>query len=238
MIAITTCTHPRGFEFRDPSLSLSLDYAQEVVKAGGMPLAIPNVPLDYSTLVDSVDGLLLTGGGDVETALYGDAPGALRELATFIDPQRDELEMALVRRAVETGLPVLAICRGIQLLNVALGGTLYIDLPTETDSPVVHRASDRPQDGVHRVTVTRSSRLFDITGLETATVNSTHHQAVKDLAAGLVVSATADDGVIEGVEMTGHPFLLGVQFHPERLTVDGANPFSRLIPEFVRICRG
>ena len=141
-----------------------------------------------------------------------------------------------MRRAVETGLPVLAICRGIQLLNVALGGTLYIDLPTETDSPVVHRASDRPQDGVHRVTVTRSSRLFDITGLETATVNSTHHQAVKDLGKGLVVSATADDGVIEGIEMPEHPFLLGVQFHPERLIVDSANPFSGLIPEFVRIC--
>ena len=236
LIAITSCSQRKGFEFRDESVSLSLDYARKVAAFGGMPLVLPSLDLDAAALCARVDGLVLTGGGDVETSLFQDRPGPYDDLATLIDETRDNLEIELCRRAVETGLPTFGICRGIQILNVALGGTLYIDIPSEVKDPVSHRESDHPKEGDHRITIDRSSRLHRISGLTSLDVNSTHHQAVKDLAPGLTATATSDDGIIEALEAPDHPFLIAVQFHPERLLHEGRSPFDPLWGAFLRAC--
>jgi len=236
LIAITSCSQRKGLEFRDESVSLSLDYARKVAAFGGTPLVVPNLELDAAALLARIDGLILTGGGDVETSLFQDAPGPYDDLATLVDLTRDRLEIDLCKQAMETCLPIFGICRGIQILNVAMGGTLYIDIPSEVTDPVNHRESDRPREGVHHITIDSSSRLHQITGLTTVEVNSTHHQAVKDLAPSLTATATTSDGIIEAVEVPGHPFLIAVQFHPERLLREGKNLFDPLWAEFLRVC--
>jgi len=234
---ITSCTQKKGFEFRDASVSLSLDYAEALAAAGALPLVVPNAPLVPASVADRMDGLVLTGGGDVDPALFKDRPGAVDALALGIDRPRDDLETALIRAAVTDDTPILAICRGMQILNVALGGTLYIDLPTEVGGEVPHRSSDRSRDGVHAVEIEEDTLLRRIAGAGSLAVNSTHHQAVRDLGEGLRVSARAEDGVIEGVELRDHPFCVGIQFHPERLEAGGEPVLASIFEAFTAACR-
>jgi putative glutamine amidotransferase len=185
-----------------------------------IPLVVPplNDPTCAEAILDSAGGLLLTGGEDVNPELYGAAP---HPKLGEINEQRDATELALLEVARDRRLPVLAICRGIQLLNVAHGGTLYQDLPSEHASPVRH---DQPHDRsarTHDVTVTPGSRLAAATGVTAMAVNSYHHQAVNRVGAGLHVTAIAPDGVIEGVEVNDPSWwVLSVQWHPEDLTTD------------------
>jgi len=237
IVAITACTHPRGFEFRDPSVSLSHNYPQVIARLGGVPVVVPNVDTMPESAADCFDALVLTGGGDVDTTLYKEEPEEVDGAAMLVDRLRDDLEIALIRRFVDTGKPILAICRGMQILNVALGGTLYVDLPTELPSDVSHAENDRPREGVHRITIDNASHLFRIAGSTELLVNSTHHQAVRRPGRGLTVTAVADDGTIEGIELPSHPFCVGIQFHPERLYEGEKFVFEELFIELLSASR-
>lgn len=208
------------------------DYTDAIRSAGGIPLLIPNeYPLeDIEVLRSRLNGVLLTGGGDIEQALY---QGKKDNHSLDIVEKRDRLEKELVLLAVKSNWPLLGICRGQQMLNVALGGTLYTDIPSQYDTPILHDQPDsrQPAHLVHEVSLTLGSMLAGIIGRDCIRVNSRHHQAVKDLAPGLTVTARASDGLIEGVELSGHRFCLGVQWHPESLLAEEEH--SRIFTSFI-----
>jgi len=163
-------------------------------------------------------GLLLTGGEDVYPGYYGKLNDITR--CEEINRYRDSLEMALIAKAISLNMPIFGICRGEQILNVALGGTLWVDIPTDIDSTVLHRCPQGSTSCLHTITLDAQSRFFRITGLKTTTVNSYHHQAVEKPAPGMRVSAASDNGVVEAIENADPgavPFMMAVQFHPERL---------------------
>jgi putative glutamine amidotransferase len=195
------------------------DYRQAVLHVGG-EVRIVDASMAAGEVIDGVDGLLLTGGEDVAPARYGEAP---HPSVVDVDPGRDEFEIALVGEARRRNLPIFAICRGIQLLNVACGGTLVQDIPSEVAGALEHRWTvppHKPYDLAHEVWIDKDTllarllreRLSDTDACE---ANSRHHQAVKKLAEGFRVSATAPDGVIEAIEDPSARFCLGVQWHPE-----------------------
>jgi putative glutamine amidotransferase len=214
------------------------DYEESVRRAGG-EVRVLNAAVDPpADAMGSVQGLLLTGGGDVRPDLYGAAAHATFDPA---EPGRDEYEIALVRLALEKDLPVFAICRGVQLLNVARGGTLIQDIPDEVGTSVEHRIKEPRFAIAHDVWLTPGSLLQQtlqerLEDAELCAVNSRHHQAPKDLGEGLVASATAPDGVIEAVEDPNHRFVLGVQWHPENFWRTGE--FRTLFEAFVQACGG
>jgi putative glutamine amidotransferase len=187
-------------------------------------------------VLDLVDGLLLTGGEDVGPEHYGARPSA--RLGT-VNAARDETEIAAVLGARERQLPTLAICRGIQVLNVALGGTLVQDIPTERPGPLNHDP-DTPRDRrTHPIHLVAASRAMHALGGDSAVVNSVHHQAVDRVAESLVITATAPDGIIEGVETSSDDpwWVLGVQWHPEEFVRDGAAPDHGLFAAFAAAAR-
>ena len=168
-------------------------------------------------MVQLFDGILLTGGADIEPARYNRSPHpALGET----EPERDDTEFALIRNALRENLPIFAICRGIQALNVAMGGSLYQDLPSEIPSHIHHQQTTQKiprNQPTHTILIEPDCLLRKIVGKSEIEVNSLHHQALEEVALGLVVSATAPDGVIEAVEAPGQRWVVGVQFHPEEL---------------------
>jgi putative glutamine amidotransferase len=217
-------------------------YIRSVLAAGGVPLVLS--PLMGASLaaraLDGVDGLILTGGEDLDPAWYGATPSPL------LDPpsrERDLFELALFASARQRGLPILGICRGIQLINVALGGTLYQDLPSERPGPVRHRPDGARDLRSHQVRLQPESRAAGVLGAAELMVNSSHHQAIKDLASGLQATGWTEDGVIEAVE-TGReaPWLLAVQWHPEEMHAETAAPerglFAALVREAGRVPEG
>jgi len=195
-------------------LALNWAYVEAVVRAGGVPLVLPPVSEELlGGVLGAVDGLLLVGGRDYDPALYG---RARHEAASLLSPRRMAFDLALARRALGDGLPTLGVCGGAQLVNVALGGTLVQDIPDEVGTELEHRALGGSSP-FHTVEVAAGSRLAGIVGEGTLEVNSSHHQAVEEAGSGLRVVARAPDGVIEAVEGVGRAFVLGVQWHPERM---------------------
>jgi putative glutamine amidotransferase len=199
-------------------------YLQAVQQAGGVPIPLPpQLAADaLAELMKRIDGLLLTGGGDVDPARFSEAPHAT---TAGVSEARDRLEIDLTQWAVAERVPLLAICRGAQVLNVALGGSLYQDVPSDPGSPLDHGQTAR-QDGArslpaHRVKVQDGSRLAGILGALEVEVNSFHHQAIKRLGQGLNDVAWAPDSIIEGIELDdGARFAVGVQWHPEEMVAD------------------
>lgn len=188
-------------------------YADAVQRAGGVPLLLPTSNRDVPRLMSVLDGLLLVGGGDVNPSRYGET----RHPASYgIDDERDTLEIELVRAFVGASKPLLAICRGIQVLNVALGGSLYQHLPEVERVRAVEHASFPSPPARHIVTLEPGSRLATELELLSFTVTSRHHQALNRLGKGLSVVGRAEDGVVEAVELPSHPWCIGVQWHPER----------------------
>jgi len=208
-------TAPRRLVDGRERVTLNTAYVHALESAGLVPLAVPTMLAAerVGAALAAVRGLVLTGGEDVAPDRYGATP---HPRLGEVDPVRDAAELALIAAARSRRLPILAICRGIQILNVALGGTLYQDLGSERPGPVPH-ASETTR---HAVRVEAGSLLERTLGTQSATVNSRHHQAIRDLAPGLKAVAWADDGVIEGAEPAdaGAPWIVAVQWHPEDLT--------------------
>ncbi|MCF8566364.1 gamma-glutamyl-gamma-aminobutyrate hydrolase family protein [Alicyclobacillus tolerans] len=233
LIGITGNRHSFSTKLPGPALigvNLSDDYGQGVEMAGGLPVAIPFLA-DMNTadeLAERIDGLLLAGGEDVSPLLYGEEP---RKGLGDVIPERDELEFALIQAMRKRHKPILGICRGIQVLNVAYGGTLYQDLVREWKGTVVHSQRARRSHLSHSVQIDPESRLFHLLGEnEKVTCNSFHHQAIKDLGRSLAAVAWDDEGLIEAVEAKGEDFVVGVQWHPENLW--------RPYPVFLGLFRG
>lgn len=192
---------------------LKQTYVDAVLGAGGLPVLLPIVGEEgAAAYLDQLDGLVLSGGDfDVPPSLYGEAT---RPQCGALVPERTDSELRFLRSALATGMPVLGVCGGMQLLNVALGGSLHQDLPN--DLGLRGHQQPAPKDvPSHDVEVVPGTRLAALAGAGRLRVNSTHHQAVKAVAPGLLVSARSPDGVVEGIELPGHPFALGVQWHPE-----------------------
>lgn len=239
LIVVTTTLAPAG-SHNLPSVRLNVQYITAVEDPGATAVLLTPAHDRESArrMVEVAHGLVLTGGEDVAPALYGQEPHP--ELGS-VSPLRDEIEIAALEAALERGMPVLAICRGMQLLNVALGGTLYQDLPSqrtdgllhEQDAPVTHRW--------HHANVKDGSGLAEIFGVRELFINSFHHQAVDRLAPSLEATAWAEDGLVEGVEGKDHPWLYGVQWHPERgeaeAPADERDPDRRLFWAFAQAAR-
>jgi putative glutamine amidotransferase len=201
-----------------PLISITEAYVQAVLRVGGLPILIP---VDLSTsqtgeIYTHLQGLLVTGGGDIDPVLYGGVP---HPRVYDVDPERDALEINLVQQAAGDGLPFLGICRGIQVINVALGGKLYTDISDQRPGALRHdMAPGFPRDLIaHQVEIRPGSCLAGLTGLPTLQVNSLHHQGISSVAPSLQATGFAPDGLVEAVELPGHPFALGVQWHPEWL---------------------
>ena len=223
IIGVTSCRH------------LS-DYTESVRRAGGDPLVLDLTKDQPAAAVAAVAGLVLTGGTDVDPARYGDTK---RESGVQIDAERDGFEIALVHAAAEAKVPILGICRGMQVLNVALGGTLIQDIATELPGSLEHSVPVPQQALAHEIWITRGSLLWKLMQEKLAEgdsclVNSRHHQAVKQVACSFEVTATAPDGVIEAIECGVGGFCLGVQWHPENYWRTGE--FRSLFEGFIEAC--
>ena len=223
--------HPK----RAPTYEIPQAYLDAILAAGGLPILLPaSLPLAaLPELVARYDGFVLSGGGDVDPALYG---GRLDAAVHSIDPERDAFERSLITLVLEADKPLLAICRGVQILNVALGGSLHEDIPSQLPAALRHDwYPNYPRDYlVHKVEIEPGSRLAGILGTHTLRTNSLHHQAIRQPAPGLKVVGRAEDGVIEAVELPGKRFAIGVQWHPECLPEEPA--MQRLFKAFVSAC--
>jgi putative glutamine amidotransferase len=212
-------------------VTVNRPYTDAVLAAGLIPLVVPPMPGDAaSAILDSVRGLVLTGGEDVDPAHFG----AERHPATGpANGLRDSIELALAREAAARHMPTLAICRGVQVLNVAMGGTLVQDIPSALRTPIEHDAEGERGSRVHGVSIDAGSRLAEIVGSREITTNSFHHQSVDRVAAGLRTVATSPDGVVEAVECDDRAWwAVGVQWHPEELTATPENWDRRLFEAF------
>jgi len=213
---------------------LGLAYLEAIERAGGVPLVVPPLcsPQALDALLDRVDGLCLSGGPDLHPAAYGEEP---HPLLGPTERHLDSFELDLARGADDRSLPMLAICRGAQVLNVARGGTLAQDLPDEVGNVVSHRQSAPTEQPTHAVDISPDCVLAGALGAGTIEVNSFHHQAVRRLGFGLVATARAPDGVIEAFESVDEPFVVAVQWHAEGLV--GGPPHAALFEAFLAACR-
>ena len=206
------------------------DYVESVRAAGGEPVLLSNDDTPGEVL-QRVDGILLTGGADVDPALYQQA----RHETTEVDPKRDAFEVPLSKAALSANVPIFAICRGVQVLNVAAGGTLVQDIPTQAPTTIEHSVTYQKDAHAHDVQVMPGTRLASLLeraqSPETCSVNSRHHQAVGDVAPSFVVSAVSPDGIIEAIERPASTFCLGVQWHPENFWRTGE--FLPLFRDFI-----
>lgn len=234
IIGITTApaTHvPPILGIPRPLQALDTSYLDAVAVAGGVPVMLPPVPPEsVPDVLDRVDALVLPGGGDVDPARYGEA----RHPETYgVDPARDEVEMAAVDAALERRLPLLAICRGLQVLNVALGGSLVQHI--EGEHAVVHRDVDRWDSPGHAITFSPDSCVAEVLGTTELHVNSLHHQAVARPGRGVEVVGRDEHGIVESIAVDGHPEVIAVQWHPELLAAH--EPHSRLFDWLVDAAR-
>ena len=213
LIGITLDSEQPGGYSKFPWYAVRENYCTRVTEAGGLPLLLPHEPAQVRQFLDTIDALIVTGGAfDVDPALFGTE--ARHDTVTTKD-RRTAFEMAITKDAIACDKPVLGICGGQQLLNVALGGTLIQHIPDEVAGALAHeQPNPRDQPG-HAVRITPGTVLHRITGADEMQVNSAHHQAVLEVADGTVIDAVAPDGVIEGIEVPDRRFCLGVQWHPE-----------------------
>jgi putative glutamine amidotransferase len=246
LILVTPSIERRGIEFHDLSASLSVKYDFAVTRAGGIPVSAP-MTADRALLAEAVrrvDGVLLTGGDDINPDLYAkNLPRAIRKTVGMTPDggRRDLCELVLLDEVFRQRKPLLAICRGHQLLNIALGGRLIADIRRQVPGALNHRRMDKAGEIVHEAPLTAGSLLAKITGKRILGVNSTHHQAVLKPAEPLAAVARTRDGIVEAMEWKPEaarrmPFLLSVQFHPERLAEHHAE-HRAIFSRFIEVCK-
>ena len=221
IIVITAGKHVHTHFAREVTITIvgcDIDYLLSVSLAGGAPLIIPTLADREAvrSIIGMADGVLLTGGGDIHAEVYGEEPHPESKLH---DPDRDNMEMEVARLALVKGLPILGICRGLQLLNIVFGGTLLQDIPSQVPGALTHNAPET-EIHMHDITIEEGTLLSRILHASAMSVNSWHHQAVKTLGPGLRISARAPDGVVEGIESSEGRPILAVQCHPEACTDD------------------
>jgi len=188
-------------------------YAEAVIAAGGIPVLLPPTePFSLDELLSPLKGVVLVGGGDLDPAMYGETP---HHTVEGVDPIRDRFEIEIAKWALQHDLPLLGICRGMQVLNVAAGGTLIQDIPSQMGSSLQHRQIDAIDHPVHLVRIEPDSRLARTYGCTEIHVNTGHHQAIDQVAPGFRATALAEDGIIEGIESENKSWIIGVQWHPE-----------------------
>lgn len=217
LIGITTFSQEKNYKEYS---SVSSKYADAVRMAGGIPFLIPITLDEYliEDYIECLDGIILTGGDNINPSRYGEE--AIVDLGDIYD-DRDEFEIKLFLKATVKNIPVLGICRGLQIINVALGGKLYQDIETQIPNVNNHMQEMHLQGTLsHNIDIDRKSKLYRILKKGNLNVNSLHRQGIKTLGVGLSISAVSDDGIIEAVELRGRRFVLGVQWHPENLVVD------------------
>ena len=209
-------------------------YIKAIELAGGLPVLLPYVEDSkvIEQFVELCDGFFFTGGADVDPKRYGEQPKAT---CGDIQYNRDTLEFKVFEKVMNTSKPIIAICRGAQLVNAALGGTLYQDIPSEIDTQIAHRQSEPKFSPSHDVTVIENTPLYTLVGAQMIHANSFHHQSVKALGKGLEIMALADDGVVEAAYLSGERYLRAYQWHPERLCE--SDKHNRLIfDDFIKAC--
>ena len=208
-------------------------YRSAVEKSGGVPLVLPYCDgAELDRFVEECDGFFFTGGADVAPERYGEARS---DACGEVEMKRDDLEFRAFEKIIKTEKPILGVCRGMQLINVALGGTLYQDIPSEIETEIAHRQKEDKTLPSHEVAVLPNTPIFDLFGKDRATANSFHHQCVKSLGKGLLPMAKADDGIIEAVYLDGSRYLRAYQWHPERLCEQ--NRENRLVfDDFIKAC--
>jgi putative glutamine amidotransferase len=245
LILVSPSIEKRGIEFNDLSASLSLRYNDAILQAGGIPVTVPTTT-DRDILAEAVrrtDGVLLTGGDDINPELYVEKlpPKVAKTVEqTPDDGARDLRELLLIKELFRQRKPLLAICRGHQMLNVAFGGKLLADIPRQLPGALEHRRMDKPLDLVHEAALTPGSLVSKICKTPVLGVNSTHHQGVLEPVEPFAATARAADGVVEAMELKPEcsrmlPFLLSVQFHPERLVQRHAC-YLAMFEKFVAAC--
>ncbi|MEK9646109.1 MAG: gamma-glutamyl-gamma-aminobutyrate hydrolase family protein [Alphaproteobacteria bacterium] len=233
VIGVTLDSEDPGGYSKFPWYAVRVNYAGAVTRAGGLPIMLPHEVGQVGAYLDEIDALIVTGGAfDVDPALFG---AEARHPSVVLKSQRTDFEWGVTQGALDRDMPVLGICGGQQLLNVVLGGTLIQHIPDEIDDPLAHEQPNPRNEPGHDVIVSAGTLLYRIAGATKLSVNSAHHQAVKDVGDGVVIDAVAPDGVIEGIEAPARRFCLGVQWHPE-FSIDPADEkiFDAFIAEASR----
>jgi len=215
--------------------SVGLSYIKAIEHAKGVPIVLPVIEEQsaFSRYLEIIDGLLLSGGVDIAPLLFDEEP---HPKLGEVQEKRDSIELFLTKQALKLNMPIFGICRGIQTLNVAAGGNLYQDISQHPHATIQHSQNADRWHGSHTILIQPDSLLFRIINKKSVVVNSYHHQAVKKVANGFVVSANAKDQIIEAIESTEHDFVLGVQFHPELMWERNAAMFA-LFEAFVEACK-
>lgn len=222
-----------GYSQSSDKASLGRSYTEAVIKGGGVPYILPLVSSEEvaKSILDGLDGLILSGGEDINPAYYGE--DTLANGGVSVNGPRDTSDMFIIKEAMNRKMPILAICRGEQILNVALGGSLYQDIPSQIPNCLVHRQEESGTIGTMKIGIADGSYIKGIIGLDSLNVNSFHHQAVKDLAPGLKLVSTASDGVVEAYEGLPELNVIGTQFHPEIFTKAGDPTFVKFFKDLV-----
>ncbi|RKL66853.1 gamma-glutamyl-gamma-aminobutyrate hydrolase [Salipaludibacillus neizhouensis] len=232
LIGITSST-----EVDEVQLLVGSDNINAVSRAGGLPVILPNLAdeIDILEFAEKIDGLVLTGGYDIDPTLFGEEP--YPNLGTII-PARDIFEITLIKELLEMNKPILAVCRGCQILNIAAGGDMYQDMYTQINRDLLQHAQNAPKGhGSHYVTVVKDSLLNRLTGVERLKVNSRHHQANRRVLDPFTVSGIASDGIIESIESKEHSFVLGLQWHPENMAKVDDFASVKIFEGFIAACQ-
>ncbi|NOU96889.1 gamma-glutamyl-gamma-aminobutyrate hydrolase family protein [Paenibacillus sp. LMG 31456] len=217
-------------------LTTGLSNIHAIVKAGGVPVVLPNISDEAAIerMLESIDGLLVTGGGDADPTLYGEEP--LPQLGE-VCPERDQFELLLITGVLKKNKPVLGICRGCQMINVAAGGDLFQDIYSQHQTQLLQHTQKAPRSHTsHYVDILENSLLHNIVQSSRFKVNSYHHQAVRSVAEGFEITARSSDGIIEAYESKKHRFVVGVQWHPENLVRSNDIYSQKLFNALVQAC--
>lgn len=233
IIGITASMEMSGTEYKAHK-----DYIKAIIQTGGIPLILPYLTdeEDIKEIVGRIDGLYATGGYDIDPTLFNEEPHL--NLGTIV-PERDEFEVILMKQMLKVNKPILAVCRGCQILNIAVGGDMYQDIYKQIDRPLIQHQQNAPAGhGSHFVQVEKSSLLYRLAEKEQIKVNSRHHQANRHVPEPFLISGRSSDGIIEAIESKEHDFVLGLQWHPENMLVDQNDETAlKIFTGFITACK-